>query len=190
MKKLTTIISSANPLADVFLCNCLLDFIKANQVLPKSLVFLCVGSSHISGDALGPLVGSFLEGLHLPNVFVYGTWRKSIHALNLDLAWEYAKKKHPDACFIAIDASFGPPTHLGNIFIENSPLNPGQGVGKHLPSIGNISIKGVVCPDCLLRHARLARTPLSAIICQAYIITSGIFQTVLHLSYLRKSFTD
>ena len=190
MNKLTNIISTTNPYSDSFICNALLQALKQEHALYRPLVFFCIGTNHVTGDALGPLIGSFLEELHLPNTHVYGTWHQPVHALNLYTTWINAKKKHPDACFIAIDASFGPPTHLGNIFIENRPLNPGQGVGKELPSVGNISITGIVCPDCIMRHRQLTRTPLSTIQHQANVITSGIFQTILHLSYLRKLFTD
>lgn len=190
MNQLTNIISSNNPHADTFICNALLQTLKQENAIHRPLVFFCIGTSRVTGDALGPLVGSYLKELHLPNTHIYGTWDHPIHALNLQEIWINTKKKHPDACFIAIDASFGPPTHLGNIFIENSPVNPGQGVGKHLPSIGNISITSVICSNSLMRHRQLNNISLFAIQYQANIITSGIFQTILHLSYLRKSLTD
>lgn len=174
-------IHSTDPHADQIISYALFQSILSARKPSSELVFFCIGTPHVCGDALGPYVGSRLEYLNLPKFTVYGTWKNPIHALNLSQQWEYAKKKHPDSCFIAIDASFGSKIHLGNIFVENRPVYPGQGVGKKLPPIGDISITGIVCQNSLLRHKQLKSTPFPQIKQQGEIILNSIFQTWFYL---------
>ncbi len=186
MNKMITMISTTEPSADTFICNALANIIMSTNKSASHFVFFCIGTNQVTGDSLGPLTGSQLKMLNLPHTTVYGTWKNPVHALNLEDIWKNAKKKHHDSCFIAIDASFGPKSHLGNICIENRPIYPGQGVGKSLPPVGDIAITGIVCPDCVMRHKKLENTPISHVQTQANVITSGIFQTLFHLSILRK----
>lgn len=181
-----SIISSKKPYADFLFSNALTQSILNHNQHYKNFVFFCVGTPQVSGDSLGPLIGSQLKKLRLPHTFVYGTWEEPIHALNLTEAWTDIKKKHPGSCFIAIDASFGPKAHLGNICIENRPIFPGRGVGKVLPPVGDISITDIVCTNCAMRYKRLGNIPLSYIRTQANIITSGIFQTLFRFFLIRK----
>lgn len=185
MNSLNYMIPITKSSADIFLCNALTQNILSTKRDTASFVFFCIGTNQVTGDSLGPLIGSQLKRLRLPHTAVYGTMDHPIHALNLERAWENVKKKHPGSCFIAIDASFGPKTHLGNICIENRPVHPGQGVGKRLPAVGDISITGIVCPNCLMRYRKLENTPFTIIRHQANIITSGIFQTLLRFFILR-----
>jgi len=52
--------------------------------------------------------------------------------------------KHPSSLIIAVDACLGERDSIGVIQIRKGPIYPGKGVGKKLPSIGNISVIGVV----------------------------------------------
>lgn len=176
-------INSADPLADRMVSHALLKSLSACSTPISDFVFFCIGTPCVSGDRLGPYIGSCLDQIHLPLVSVYGTLTNPIHALNLSDKLAYAKKKHPSSFFIAIDASFGPKTHLGNICIENSPLHPGQGVGKTLPPVGDIGITSVVCSDCIMRQKQLAKIPFSFIQSQAHPILHGIFQSLLYFYF-------
>lgn len=150
----------------------------------KKPVFVCIGTELVNGDSLGPLVGYQLSRKNPPQAYIYGTLQNPIHALNLNQKMNEIKKKHPDSCIIAIDASFGSKRHLGAVSIHPGPLYPGLGVSKSLPPVGDISITGIVCthgPDC---NDRLRDTPLSLLIPQVDMITEGIIQT-LSLSDIR-----
>lgn len=147
-------------------------------------VFICIGTELVNGDSLGPLVGYQLTRQNPPQAYIYGTLKDPIHALNLNQQLKEIKKKHPDSCIIAIDASFGSKRHLGAVSIQSGPLYPGLGVAKTLPPVGDISITGIVCthgPNC---NDRLRDTPLSLLIPQVDMITEGIIQT-LSLSDIR-----
>lgn len=180
-------ISATSPNADTFISNALVQSILSTNYSKTSFVFFCIGTNLVSGDSLGPLIGSQLKQLHLPHTAIYGTWEQPVHALNLEKTWKDAKKKHPGSCFIAIDASFGSHKHMGHICIDNRPVLPGRGVGKNLPPIGDIAITGIVCPNCFLRHKHLERIPLSFIQRQANAITSGIVRTLLYFFILQKT---
>lgn len=186
MGKINCMIDAADPYADIIISNTLINSIMSTNVIDTDFVFFCIGTTQVTGDSLGPLIGSQLEQLHLPQTTIYGTLEAPVHALNLEWKWQAAKKKHPDSCFIAIDASFGPKAQLGNICVENCPVHPGRGVGKCLPPIGDISITGVVCQNCVMRHRQLEHTPFSSIQRQANTILHGIFQTLLYFFILRR----
>lgn len=183
MCKINYMINSTDPLADRMISHALLKSIYTQQSSVSDFVFFCIGTPCVSGDTLGPYIGSCLDRMQLPLVSVYGTLQHPVHALNLSEKLEHAKKKHPSSCFIAIDASFGPKTHLGNICIENSPIHPGQGVGKILPSVGHIGITGIVCSNRIMRHKQLSRIPFSFIQSQAHPILHGIFQSLLYFYF-------
>ena len=54
----------------------------------KTVVFLCIGTDRATGDALGPLVGSYLLKNGLENV--YGTVDEPVHAEKFEiLYWIY-----------------------------------------------------------------------------------------------------
>ena len=109
----------------------------------EDTIFVCIGTDKCIGDSLGPLIGSLLED----NFFdfpVYGTLRKPIHALNIEKNIIEIKKKHPDSNIIGIDACLGNIDSIGEIHVRDYSIQPGKGVGKSLPSIGNASIIGIV----------------------------------------------
>ncbi len=52
--------------------------------------------------------------------------------------------KYKNPYLIAIDACLGNENNIGNIEIKNTPLTPGSALNKNLPSVGDISITGIV----------------------------------------------
>ena len=123
--------------------------------IQENTVILCIGTDRCIGDALGPMVGTFLENssFRLP---VYGTLEEPIHAVNLEQSISKIEKSHPNAFFIAIDACLGEENAIGHIHIKKGPVYPGKGVGKKLPGVGDISIVGIVDKinqeDCFAIH--------------------------------------
>lgn len=107
----------------------------------RPLVFLCIGTPALTGDCLGPTIGSLLR--IYSNAFVYGTLRQPVHAMNLCWAIDIIKRYHKNAIVVAIDAALGTPEQAGFITIKKGPLRPGEGVGKKLPPVGDVHIKGI-----------------------------------------------
>ncbi|MEG0774454.1 spore protease YyaC [Clostridium sp.] len=119
----------------------LANFIKDH--LNENTIIVCIGTDRCIGDCLGPLVGTYLSEKFFP-LPVYGTISDPIHALNLESKLTEIKSIHPTSKIIGIDACLGPYSSIGEIQVRNYPINPGKGVGKILPPVGDISIIGIV----------------------------------------------
>ncbi|MFC7366321.1 MULTISPECIES: spore protease YyaC [Bhargavaea] len=102
--------------------------------------FVCIGTDRSTGDAYGPLTGTSLTEQGSLRHPILGTLDRPVHALNLQRIAETDE----DVFTVAIDACLGRTEHIGQIVIEDRPLFPGRAVGKTLPPIGDLSIKGVV----------------------------------------------
>ena len=126
----------------------------------KDIVFLFIGTDRSTGDAFGPLTGSHLsESTIFPHKIIC-TLEKPLHALNLEETIQQVNNEHPDAYIVAIDACLGKVSSIGQFLIQQEPLYPGQAVGKKLPPVGHLSIKGVVNVAGFMEHAVLQSTRL------------------------------
>ena len=152
----------------------------------SELVFLCIGSDRVTGDCLGPYIGhQLLEHLNTDThgVYVYGTLKSPVHALNLSRISRQIKILHPEGLVIAVDASLGQKKHLGYVTIADGALYPGAAVQKELPPVGDIHITGIVNIAGVLEQLTLQTTRLSTVISLADTITQGIVTvSYTHLS--------
>ena len=136
---------------------------------------LCIGSDRVTGDCLGPYIGhQLLDRLDLQDIYVYGTLKDPVHALNLEKVSRMIRSIHPQSLVIAIDASLGQKKHLGYVTIADGALYPGAGVQKELPPVGDIHITGIVNIAGVLEQLTLQTTRLSTVISLADTITQGI----------------
>lgn len=161
----------------------LFDFLSSCDSPFRELVFLCIGSDRITGDSLGPLVGHSLSRHGLSFAYVYGTLSQPVHALNLCETIEEIKLRHPDSLLIAIDASLGARKHTGFLTISKGSLEPGLGVRKKLPPVGDISITGIVNAAGNFDHFTLQTTKLSTVVCMADAIVFGILMAYRRYFY-------
>lgn len=137
-------------------------------------VFVCIGSDRVTGDSLGPLVGTKLQysdGFSFP---VYGTLDFPIHALNLRDAMQSIKYFHPHNPVIAVDASLGTRRHQHYITVSSGSLCPGSGVDKKLMEVGDISITGIINTSGDFAQLILQTTRLSTVMSLADCICEGI----------------
>lgn len=107
----------------------------------KPVLFVCIGTDRVSGDSLGPLVGTELEKMGYD---VLGTLENPVHGKNLHEIPQFIKKKYRHHFIVAIDACLGPKEDIGEVRIYKGPLRPGAGVNKLLPPIGHMHIVGIV----------------------------------------------
>lgn len=98
-------------------------------------LFLCIGIDRSAGDCFGPLTGTLLKQMRVPNVM--GTLDNPVHAKNLD---ETCSSLGHNSFVVAIDASLGSATDLGCLAVKKSPLYPGKAMGKDLPPVGDLSV--------------------------------------------------
>jgi len=106
-------------------------------------LFICIGSDHHLLDCLGPLTGTMLSGC-APDLLVYGTLEKPLHARNMIKEIREINKQHEGRIVVAIDASVGDEEEIGIIQIREGSLLPGRAYAKNLPPIGQYSITGIV----------------------------------------------
>lgn len=137
-------------------------------------VFVCIGSDRVTGDSLGPLVGSRLYCADNFKFPVYGTLDSPIHALNLKDAMQCIRRSHPYSPIIAVDASLGARKHQHYITVSPGSLRPGSGVDKKLMEVGDISITGIINTSGEFAQLVLQTTRLSAVMTLADRICEGI----------------
>lgn len=109
----------------------------------RNVVFACIGTDRSTGDALGPLVGQRLLRLGFGPEAVIGTLEEPLHALNLrERLLPVMARRAP--LVVAVDAALGPSSGVGTVHLRRGGLQPGQGVGKDLPQVGELAITATV----------------------------------------------
>lgn len=111
------------------------------NTITSETVFVCVGSSKVTFDIFGPLMGELLK---LRGVPYYGDYSRNVNAITmydmLDKIYKGDKRKNKH--IIAIDAAVTDDSDEKNtiIFKEGQGVKPGAGMGKNFPTIGRSSI--------------------------------------------------
>lgn len=141
--------------------------------LPEVPVVLCLGSSRVLEDSLGPTVGTLLLAAGYPN-YVYGTVDAPIHSQNLECALTFIRAIHPHQKLLVVDASTtAKQERLGTIVLASdyTPANPRlKGLAVHADlfvfGISNLQrqlFPGLVGPTLALVQ-KLATTISSALV--------------------------
>lgn len=146
-----------------------------------NLVILCVGTDRSTGDSLGPLTGTLLKKSKKLNekVKIYGTLKEPIHAINLEETIDYINSKHNNPTIFAIDACLGKSENIGKISFKLGALQPGIGVNKDLPHVGDFHLIGVVNVGGSMEYLVLQNTRLSLVYEMAKIISKAIKKALL-----------
>lgn len=165
---------SAIKLRDI-LCNELYPIMKED----RPIVFLCIGTDRSTGDSLGPLVGDKLRFLVRDRIYLYGNLEYPVHAKNLCETINEIKLQYTNPYIVAIDACLGSLQNIGKVFIEKKPLTPGAAMNKDLPSVGDLSITGIVNISGTLEFMVLQNTRLYTVMLLADVISKGIYHFVL-----------
>ena len=134
---------------------------KQKDLHIRPIIMLCIGSDRYIGDALGPLVGTYLE--ENADCIVYGSLDSPVHASNLVEIIDGIYQKFQQPIIIAVDACLGNSNEIGNIEIWEGSLEAGIAVGAILPCVGHISIIGVVNSSGRIGYLDLQSTPLSIV---------------------------
>lgn len=130
---------------------------------PKEYVVVCVGTDRSTGDALGPLAGTFFSETKPKHMSVYGTLHEPVHATNLKDSLKMIKERHHNPFIIAVDACLGKSSSVGCIIANNGPLKPGAALNKTLPELGDVHITGVVNVSGFMEYSVLQNTRLSVV---------------------------
>lgn len=152
-----------------------------NYYLSNPLVILCIGTDRSTGDSLGPLVGSRLASLSSPSLKVYGTLENPVHAVNLEETTQRIHRELKEPFIVAVDACLGKSESIGYVSIKPGPLQPGTGVNKTLPAVGNLHVVGVVNVGGFMEYLVLQNTRLNLVMQMAELIGDGISQACQEL---------
>ena len=109
----------------------------------KNLVFLCIGTTKIIGDSVGPKVGDKLKDLNV-NAYVYGNTARQVTALNVDDYAKMIKQRHKDDTVVVIDSALGKIGDVGTIKVTRNGIKQGGAFDKDKQRIGDIGILAVV----------------------------------------------
>ncbi len=104
---------------------------------------MCFGTPSVSGDSLGPKVGTLLRDKYNVPAFVYGTTDKPVHGKNMPEWMDFIANVHEDALIIAVDASLGDKKKVGSIMVRGDGVCPAAVKGKKR-RFGDIGVLGVV----------------------------------------------
>ena len=150
--------------------------LRLSQLLaryPLPPVYLCIGSDRVTGDSLGPFVGTLLLKSQ-PALPVLGTLTDPVHALNLRDTLCFLSEKFSGHPVVAIDASLGSRMHQEFLTIGSGSLEPGAGVDKILGSAGDLFITGIVAPTGPLPQLNLQTVRLSLVMRFAECIAKAV----------------
>ncbi|MFC0470421.1 spore protease YyaC [Halalkalibacter kiskunsagensis] len=132
-----------------------------------------IGSNLISGDSLGPFVGTFLRDLFPNHLTVVGNLEHPLDATTL--VPTFSQIKLPTNSFVvAIDSVISTEGFVNSIVIRDGSLLPGEGLGQKLPPIGDCSVMGVMLREEPMNISSLLYTNLHFIYTMAMNIARGI----------------
>lgn len=150
------------------------------KLLPQNakqpFVIACIGTDRSTGDALGPLIGTFLHEKKPTHFHVYGTLDNPIHAVNLEEQLELINNTHSRPIIIGIDACLGRLKSVGDVTLNEGALKPGAGVNKQLPPVGELHVTGIVNVSGFMEFFVLQNTRLNLIMKMAQTIANGIME--------------
>ena len=143
----------------------------------KQLIILCVGTDRSTGDSLGPLIGSELKKANI-NATVIGDIHNPCHGSNLHSTIEDINNNYDNPYIIAIDSGLGKESSVGSIDCKKGKLQPGTGVNKKLPHVGDMHIGGLVNVGGYMEYMVLQSTRLSVVVKMAEIISESLLNAV------------
>ena len=139
----------------------------------KHIFVVGIGSNLISGDSLGPFVGTLLGNCFPQHLTVLGNLEFPMDATTIGP--EFSQFNIPNNSFvISIDSVLGSADFVNSIVLRRGPLQPGLGLGHNLPPIGDCSVMGVVLTNEAVLGSHLLYTNLHLIYTMATNIAKGI----------------
>lgn len=183
LKPEKTRIHIEDPMAEIKMAYdlvCRLKRLGIKRDAPK--ILLCIGTDRSTGDSLGPLVGSKIGAAKQDFFEVFGTLDKPVHASNLKEMVEEIYSNYDNPFIIAVDASLGSIESVGCISLGDGSLQPGAGVNKTLPPVGQIHITGIVNVGGFMEYLVLQNTRLNLVMRLADTIEKGLNNTIVEFA--------
>lgn len=115
-------------------------------MLKERPVILCIGCEKVSGDMLGPLVGSILSDDFSIDAYVYGTLVKPVNGVNIGKYINLISNLHDESIIISVDAAVGGKDEIGKIKLKDDGVIAGAALGRK-DKVKGIGIVGVVAEN-------------------------------------------
>jgi len=97
---------------------------------------ICIGTTRVVGDSVGPRVGSLLKAAGLPDrIKIIGCMNEPVHKGNLA---SMLMNLRNDALLVCVDAAVS--NNFPAINIRTGPMQPGVAVSNELPKLGDVSV--------------------------------------------------
>ncbi len=94
----------------------------------SDIVCVCVGTSKVTGDCFGTIVGDLLLNAELP-LWVYGSSHSNVDAHNIGATLEVVNLVHPNSFVFVVDAmSTLDPTTVGDVVLGDQYVGLNQGI--------------------------------------------------------------
>lgn len=113
----------------------------------KETVVICIGSDRVSGDMLGPMVGSSLKEKYRLACPVYGSVGESVNGLNLEEYLKMIGERHRGSSIIAVDAALGKGSDVGTVRLKRGGIKAGGALERKGENVGDIGVIGVVAEE-------------------------------------------
>lgn len=151
----------------------------------SNIVFLCIGTSKIIGDAIGPAIGSRLKCIESEYVQVYGTIEKNLNFKNTKEVIENIFNKYKNPYIVTIDAALSNKRNFGDIVLGSGYIKIGKALEKSLCFNSNISIKCVVgkkYQDKIKNFDVLRSVEIKNLVKFSEYVSNGIIKVVRNVS--------
>ncbi len=162
------------------LSNTLYKMVENIQKPYEQIAVVCIGTDRSTGDSYGPLVGHMLSKYTMYAFDLYGTLSEPVHALTLGKTIDQLDQEN--TLIIALDSSVGYSSYVGQIGLKYGPIRPGSGVGKSLPSIGDIAVSGIVAISGFAPLVMLQSAPLGMV----YLMAEKTANAISYVLYKRQ----
>lgn len=140
----------------------------------KDDVFMCIGTNTVVADSLGPRVGKLLnESMSYP-LTVYGMGSSNITAQNLQQAYDYIKKAHPNKRVVVIDSAVGNKNAVGFVQVAKTGVQAGKATGKIFNPMGDVAILGIVSDGNMSNFYKQTPSQTALVNAMAYTICQAL----------------
>lgn len=91
----------------------------------SNIIFLCIGTDRITGDAFGPLVGSKLKTLFADadKINIIGDLANTVCSNNISDVARQIRKNYKNPFIVAIDSAMSLPSNVGTIVVDEGPIS-------------------------------------------------------------------
>lgn len=154
---------------------------KLNHIY--EIIFVCIGTDRIIGDAFGPLVGTSLqkelEKYNISNINVYGTLENNVSYTNINKIAKLIEERYKNPYIITIDSALANKEYIGKIIVNEGKIQLGKGLSKNKIELGDLSIRAIVGKDSKMpkyNFYNLQNISLNTIMKMSDIVSNSIIE--------------